>query len=40
MIFMISPSEKSLTESSNFFLQSITDSKPRDADTTAKVQKV
>ncbi|KAG7436795.1 hypothetical protein Forpi1262_v002086 [Fusarium oxysporum f. sp. raphani] len=37
---MISPSEKSLTESSNFFLQSITDSKPRDADTTAKVQKV
>jgi len=40
MIFMISPSEKSLTESSNFFLQSITDSKPRDADSTAKVQKV
>ncbi|KAK2666878.1 hypothetical protein RAB80_017299 [Fusarium oxysporum f. sp. vasinfectum] len=37
---MISPSEKSLAESSNFFLPSVTDSKPRDADTTAKIQKV
>ncbi|KAL7757064.1 hypothetical protein ACKLNR_014057 [Fusarium oxysporum f. sp. zingiberi] len=37
---MISPSKKSLAESSNFFLPSVTDSKPRDADTTAKIQKV
>ncbi|RKK64408.1 hypothetical protein BFJ69_g16723 [Fusarium oxysporum] len=37
---MISPSEKSLAESSNFFLQPITYSKPRDADTAAKIQKV
>jgi hypothetical protein len=37
---MISPSKKSLAESSNFFLQSITDSKLRDVDTAAKIQKV
>ncbi|EXM13760.1 hypothetical protein RAB80_014055 [Fusarium oxysporum f. sp. vasinfectum] len=37
---MILPFEKSLAESNNFFLQSITDSKPRDVDTTAKIQKV
>jgi hypothetical protein len=37
---MISPSEKSLAEPSNLFLRSIIDSKPRDADSTAKIQKV
>ncbi|KAF4338781.1 lipase class 3 [Fusarium beomiforme] len=37
---MISPSEKSLAESSNFFLQPITDSKPRDADTAAKIHSI